>query len=117
MQMYLHFGVHYDPTISMMKRPKKYRPLEKIFNWITYVYEQSCCLVGLSSRFGSSVCSFYKPDHLMKRAFFNIDNITFTHFRWLLHKFCIHFARELPESEYQRLLQPMLLPIFISSFT
>jgi len=107
--MYTHYGHEYDPTESATKRPKEFRPAERLFNWIYCVYEQTCILLGLATRFGPAICSKYDPQVFIDHCFFNAEQIPLHHFRWLCSKFFAKFGKNCHESHYERLFKPILL--------
>jgi len=115
--MYTHYGVEFDMTQSIMKRPKKFRPAEKLFNWIYCVYEQTSILLGLASRFGPKICDKYNPQTFIDHCFFNADHIPLHHFRWLCSKFFTQFGRTCPTSHYKTLFMPIFIKTLAISFT
>jgi len=115
--MYLHYGVDYNPSESATKRPKKFRPAEKLYNWIAFVYEQTCVFLGLSARFGPTICSKYTPQIFINSSFHNVQNLPLCHFRWILSKFFTSFGKNCPESHFECLLKPLMKATMKHAFT
>ena len=89
----------------------------ELHNWLVYVYEQTCVLIGLSSRFGNGICAHLTPNLYTDRLFTeHLNHIPYTLFRWFINKFFLHFARKCPQDHYERLLKPLFSHLQVIAF-